>query len=307
MKIVFMGTPEFACAALQALLDDGQDVALVLTQPDKPKGRGYALTPSPVKVLAQDAGLRVETPSTLRTPEAEELLRSIGADLFVVAAYGKILPASILHIPPMGCVNVHASLLPAWRGAAPIQRAVLNGDRVGGVTMMYMDEGLDTGDIILQRSMEIPPEMTGGDYHDAMALLGGEALREFLRLAESGSIPRRPQEGDFTYAAKIEKADQLVTFRETAEQTHNRIRAMAPAPSAYSFLNGKRVKLHASHTGSGSGEPGEILSAGKDGIEVACGEGSVLLTVLQPEGKGKMDAASFWNGLQNKGGLRFHE
>ena len=309
MKIVFMGTPEFACAALQALIEDGQEVALVLTQPDKPKGRGYALTPSPVKLLAQSAGLRVETPSTLRTPEAEELLRSVNADLFVVAAYGKILPASVLQIPPMGCVNVHASLLPAWRGAAPIQRAVLNGDHMGGVTMMYMDEGLDTGDIILQRSMEIPSEMTGGEYHDALASLGGEALREFLRLAESGTIPRKPQEGEFTYAAKIEKADQLVTFRETAEQTHNRIRAMAPAPSAYSFLNGKRVKLHTSRIGDSGrkGEPGEILSAGKDGIEVACGEGSVLLTVLQPEGKGKMDANSFRNGLQNKGGLCFHE
>lgn len=307
MKIVFMGTPEFACAALQVLIEDGQDVALVLTQPDKPKGRGYALTPSPVKSLAQSAGLRVETPSTLRTPEAEALLRSVGADLFVVAAYGKILPASVLEIPPMGCVNVHASLLPAWRGAAPIQRAVLNGDRVGGVTMMYMDEGLDTGDIILQRSMEIPPDMTGGEFHDAMASLGGEALRDFLRLAESGTIPRRPQEGEFTYAAKIEKADQLVTFRETAVQTHDRIRAMAPAPSAYSLLNGKRVKLHASRVLKGNGAPGEILSAGKEGIEVACGEGSVLLTVLQPEGKGRMDAVSFWNGLQNKGGLRFHE
>lgn len=307
MKIVFMGTPAFACAALQTLLDDGQDVALVLTQPDKPKGRGYALTPSPVKTLAQSAGLRVETPATLRTPEAEALLREVGADLFVVAAYGKILPASVLEIPPMGCVNVHASLLPAWRGAAPIQRAVLNGDRVGGVTMMYMDEGLDTGDIILQRSMEIPPDMTGGEYHDALAALGGDALREFLRLAESGTIPRRQQNGEFTYASKLEKADQLVTFRETAEQTHDRIRALAPAPTAYSILNGKRVKIHASRLSSGSGEPGEILSAGKDGIQVACGEGSVLLTVLQPEGKGKMDAASFWNGLQNKGGLRFHE
>lgn len=306
MKIVFMGTPDFACAALQTLIEDGQEVALVLTQPDKPKGRGYALTPSPVKVLAQSAGLRVETPSTLRTPEAEELLRSVGADLFVVAAYGKILPAAVLEIPPMGCVNVHASLLPAWRGAAPIQRAVLNGDEAGGVTMMVMDEGLDTGDIILQREMEIPADMTGGEYHDALASLGGEALRDFLRLAESGNIPRTPQTGDFTYAAKLEKADQLVSFLETAEQTHNRIRAMAPMPSAYSFLNGKRVKLHASRVKNGSGQPGEILSAGKDGIEVACAEGSVLLTVLQPEGKGKMDASSFWNGLQNKGGLRFH-
>lgn len=307
MRIVFMGSPDFACAALRALVNDGQEIALVLTQPDKPKGRGYVLTPSPVKAFALDAGLRVETPSTLRTPEAEAMLREVNADLFVVAAYGKILPENILQIPPMGCVNVHASLLPAWRGAAPIQRAILNGDRVGGVTMMYMDAGLDTGDIILQRSVEIPEGMTGGEYHDALASLGAEALCDFLRLAESGDIPRKAQSGESTYAAKIEKADQLVTFQETAVQTHNRIRAMAPAPSAYCLLNGKRVKLHASSVASGSGTPGEVLSAGKEGIEVACAEGSVLLTVLQPEGKGKMDASSFLNGLQNKGGLRFHE
>lgn len=307
MKIVFMGSPDFACTALQALVDDGQEIALVLTQPDKPKGRGYTLTPSPVKAFAQSAGLRVETPSTLRTPEAEELLRSVGADLFVVAAYGKILPASILQIPPLGCVNIHASLLPAWRGAAPIQRAILNGDRIGGVTMMFMDEGLDTGDIISQRSMEIPEDMSFGAYHDALASLGAEALRDFLRMAESGQISRKPQAGDFTYAPKIEKAEQLVTFRETAAQTHNRIRAFSPVPSAYGLLNGKRVKLHASVVKNGHGEPGEILSAGKEGIEIACTEGSVLLTVLQPEGKGRMDAISFWNGLQNKGGLRFHE
>ena len=306
MKIVFMGTPAFACASLRALAESGHEVALVLTQPDKPKGRGYALTPSEVKAYALDAGLRVETPATLRTPEAEDMLREVGADLFVVAAYGKLLPESVLQIPPMGCVNVHASLLPAWRGAAPIQRAILNGDRVGGVTMMYMDAGLDTGDIILQRSMEIPEDMTFGEYHDALASLGAEALREFLRLAENGNIPRAAQTGEHTYAAKIEKTEQLVTFQETAIQTHNRIRAFAPVPSAYSFLNGKRVKLHASRVGSGKGTPGEVLSAGRDGIEVACGEGSVLLTVLQPEGKGKMDALSFWNGQQNKGGLRFH-
>lgn len=306
MKIVFMGTPEFAQVALRALVEDGQEIALVLTQPDKPKGRGYTLTPSEVKAYALEQGLRVETPNTLRTPEAEEMLRSVGADLFVVAAYGKILPENILQIPPLGCICIHASLLPAWRGAAPIQRAIMNGDKVGGITMMYMDAGIDTGDIILQKSIQIPDDMTAGQYHDEMAKVGAEAAIEFLRMAETGSFPRVKQEGDFCYAEKITKEDQFVSFEETAVQTHNRIRGLAPVPSAYSFLNGKRVKLHASYVADGKGNPGEVLRADKSGIEVACAEGSVVITSLQPEGKGKMDAASFANGLKDKEGLRFH-
>ena len=306
MKIVFMGTPEFAQVALRALVEDGQEIALVLTQPDKPKGRGYTLTPSEVKAYALEQGLRVETPNSLRTPEAEELLRSVGADLFVVAAYGKILPENILRIPPLGCVNIHASLLPAWRGAAPIQRAIMNGDTVGGVTMMYMDVGLDTGDIILQKSIDIPDSMTAGEYHDEMARVGADAALEFLRLAEQGTFPRVKQTGDFCYAEKITKDDQFVSFEETAVQTHNRIRGLAPVPSAFSFLGGKRIKLHASYVSEGKGAPGEVLRADKNGVEVACGEGSVVITVLQPEGKGKMDAASFVNGLKEKEGLRFH-
>ncbi len=306
MKIVFMGTPEFAQVALRALVEDGQDIALVLTQPDKPKGRGYTLTPSEVKAYAIEQGFRVETPTTLRTPEAEELLRSVGADLFVVAAYGKILPENILSLPRLGCVCIHASLLPAWRGAAPIQRAIMNGDTVGGVTMMYMDAGIDTGDIILQKSIAIPDDMTAGQYHDEMAKVGAEAALEFLRLAEQGTIPRVKQTGDFCYAEKITKEDQYVSFEETATQTHNRIRGLAPVPSAFAFLGGKRVKLHASHVADGKGEPGTVLRADKNGIEIACGKGSVVITALQPEGKGKMDAASFLNGLKDKEGLRFN-
>lgn len=306
MKIVFMGTPTFAVSSLRALVEDGQDVVCVLTQPDKPKGRGYALQPSEVKAYALSQGLRVETPASLRTPEAEALLREQNADLFVVAAYGKLLPENILSIPPLGCVNVHASLLPAWRGAAPIQRALMNGDRSGGVTMMYMDAGMDTGDIILQRETEIPPEMNAGEYHDALADIGAEALKDFLRLAEKGTIPRRKQGENGTPAPKITAEDQLVTFAESAERTLNRIRGLAPSPSAYAFLGEKRIKLHSAKPGNGSGQPGEVLSVGKDGIEVACGSGSVILTVLQPEGKGRMSAADFANGLRDRKGMYFH-
>lgn len=308
MRIVFMGTPTFAVSALRTLAEDGQEIALVLTQPDKPKGRGHASTPSEVKQYASAQGLRVETPATLRSPEAQQLLREVNADLFVVAAYGKILPKAVLEMPKYGCVNVHASLLPAWRGAAPIQRAVMAGDTVGGVTMMYMDEGLDTGDIILQRSMDIPSDMTAGEYHDALCELSAEALRHFLRLAENGSIPRQKQPASFTYAAKIEKEETYVSFRETAKQTVNRIRGLEPFPCAFALLNGKRIKLHQACIEQESGvygEPGTLLSAKQDGITVACADGCVRLLSLQPEGKGRMDAFSFANGLQNKDGLRF--
>ena len=306
MKIVFMGTPEFAKVALEALVQAGHEIPLVITQPDKPKGRKYTLTPSEVKEYALSVGLRVETPASMRTAEAEELLRSVEADLFMVAAYGKILPKNILDIPPMGCICIHASLLPAWRGAAPIQRAVMNGDTEGGISMMYMDEGIDTGDIILQKKISITDGRNAGGYHAAMAAMGARAALEYLDMAAEGDVPRvkQPQEG--SYAEKITGEDLYVSFEETALQTHNRIRGLAPVPSAYCTLEGKRVKLHESRVGCGKGVPGEVLSAGKNGIEVACKEGSVFITSLQPEGKKRMDAASFLNGLQNKEGFRFN-
>ncbi len=306
MKIVFMGTPVFAKTALEALVNAGYEIPLVITQPDKPKGRKYVMTPSEVKAYALSVGLRVETPASMRTAEAEEMLREVGADVFIVAAYGKILPKNILDLPPMGCICIHASLLPAWRGAAPIQRAVMNGDTQGGVTMMYMDEGIDTGDIILQKKIDISQAMTGGEYHDAMASLGARAVLEYLHMAESGSVPREKQVGDSCYAEKIAAQDLYVSFEETGLQTHNRIRGLAPAPSAYCMLEGKRVKLHASLPGNGTGEPGKILRADKNGIEVACREGSVILKSLQPEGKKPMDAASFVNGIRNLEGMRFN-
>lgn len=306
MKIVFMGTPEFAKVALESLVNAGYEIPLVITQPDKPKGRKYVLTPSEVKEYALSVGLRVETPASMRTPEAEALLRSAEADVFMVAAYGKILPKNILDIPSMGCICIHASLLPAWRGAAPIQRAVMNGDKVGGISMMYMDEGIDTGDIILQKSIFIDDSMTAGEYHDKMATLGAEAALEYLAMAENGQVPRQKQPKDGSYAEKITGEDLYVSFEETAEQTHNRIRGLAPMPSAYCTMDGKRVKLHESHVAQGKGVPGTVLSTGKNGIEIACMEGSVVITALQPEGKKRMDAASFLNGIQLKEGFRLN-
>ena len=306
MKIVFMGTPVFAKTALQALVEAGYEIPLVITQPDKPKGRKYVLTPSEVKEYALSVGLRVETPTSMRTAEVEEMLREVGADVFIVAAYGKILPKNLLELPSLGCVCIHASLLPAWRGAAPIQRAVMNGDTEGGITMMYMDEGIDTGDIILQKKIAISQTMTAGEYHDEMARLGAESALEYLCLAENGNVPRVKQEGDSCYAEKIVSEDLYVSFEETGLQTHNRIRGLAPVPSAYCMLEGKRVKLHESVPGNGRGEPGKILRADKNGIEVACKEGSVILKTLQSEGKKPMDAASFVNGIRNLEGMRFN-
>lgn len=304
MRIVFMGTPDFALTALKSICEAGHDVALVVSQPDKPSGRGYALTPSPVKKYALEKGIEVVTPTTMRDEAAENMLRAVNADVFVVAAYGKILPQNILDIPPHGCICIHASLLPALRGAAPINRAVMEGHTEGGITIMYMDAGIDTGDIILQRAIPISENMTAGEYHDKMAVLGGELIKEYLELAEKGLVTRtkQPEEGA-SYAAKIDKKEAFEDFSLPASQVHNRIRGLSPYPGAYAFFNKKRIKMLFSFVSDGAGAPGTVLSTDK-GIEIACGEGSVVITQLQPEGKGKMDYASFLRGnTVNKGDI----
>lgn len=307
-KIVFMGTPAYAATALEALIADGQEIALVVSQPDKPKGRGYQLESSEVKNLALKHGIEVITPHTLRDEAVQEKLRSVGAELFIIAAYGKILPKAVLDIPPMGCINIHASLLPSLRGAAPINRAIMEGHTHGGITIMYMDEGIDTGDIILQEEMQIPAEMNYGEFHDEMAILGGKAILRFLRLAESGSIPRTKQEdSNSTYAKKIEKCDCLVDFTLTAKQTINLIRGLSPSPCVYGFLCGKRIKIVKALEGNSTGLPGVVLSAGKNGIEVACKEGSIFITELCSEGKGKMTAEQYLCGNKTEIGACFNE
>lgn len=296
MRVVFMGTPDFAVSSLEALCEYGVDVALVVTQPDRPKGRGYTLTPSPVKKYALEKGIEVIAPQTLKDEEVIAKLEGVNADMFIVTAYGRILSQRILDIPRLGCFNVHASLLPFLRGAAPINRAIMNGDTIGGVTVMYMASGVDTGDMVLTRAIEIEDEWCAGEYHDALAKISKDALKEFLSLAESGNIPRTPQDHDIaTHAAKIGNEDAYLTFNESAECVRNRIRGLSPFPGAFFFLNGRRIKARNAILGNKGGECGTVVSTNQ-GIEIACSEGSVIITELCPEGKGVCDAASYLRG-----------
>lgn len=293
-RIVFMGTPDFALPPLKRILEDGHRVTLVVTQTDKPKNRGMALSPSPVKAFALERGLKVFQPQSLRDAEAQRIIGDENADYIVVAAYGKILPAEVLSAPRLGCINIHASLLPRHRGAAPVNRAVMAGDKVGGVTVMYMDEGLDTGDIALQKETPIPDDMTAGEYGDALSGLGAQAISEFLA---SESHARTKQDGALaSYAAKIEKAETAVDFSRPGAEVCNKIRGLSPSPCAYALINGARFKLVRALCGCGRGKPGSVLAADKSGIEIACGEGSVVITRLQPEGRRAMSAAEFLAG-----------
>ncbi|MBQ8895519.1 MAG: methionyl-tRNA formyltransferase [Clostridia bacterium] len=308
MKIVFMGTPDFAVYSLQALQESGVEIALVVTQPDRPKGRGYTLTPSPVKKYATELGIEVISPASLKDEDVLQKLEGINADMFIVTAYGRILSKRILDMPKIACFNVHASILPYWRGAAPINRAIMNGDRVGGITVQYMAEGVDTGDVVLTKEIEIKDEWCAGDYHDALAVASKDAVKQLLAYAEGGSIPRTPQDHEkATHAAKIGNEDAYLTFDEPASCVRNRIRGLSPAPAAFFFINGRRIKARKAILGSGSGEIGRVISTDKGGIEIACAEGSVIITELCPEGKGVCDANSFLRGNKIEIGLKVNE
>lgn len=308
MRIVFMGTPDFAVSSLDALCESGHEIVLVVTQPDRPKGRGYTLTPSPVKQYAIQKGIEVIAPNSLKDEEVIKTLEDTNADLFVVTAYGRILSKRILDIPRLGCVNVHASLLPRWRGAAPINRAIMCGDKVGGVTIMYMDEGLDTGDMIVKTPIEIKDDWTAEEYHDELANAGKTALKEFIKLAECGNIPREKQnEALVTYASKIGNDDAYITFEETAEDTRNRIRGLSPFPGSFFFINGKRFKVRNAVASNGIGDVGTVISTDKGGIEIACSVGSVIITKLCPEGKGVCDAESYLRGNKIEIGTRVND
>lgn len=295
-RIVFMGTPEFAVASLQACFDIG-DVVAVVTQPDKPKGRGNALASSPVKALALERGVPVFQPAKLRTPPFSEELRKLSPDVCVVTAYGRILPKDVLEVATHGSVNVHASLLPRFRGAAPIQWAIAHGDSETGVALMRMDEGLDTGPVIAVKRLPIGPEDTSALLHEKLSKLGGEVLREALPAYLRGELKPVPQPTEGVVLAPIiQKEDGLLDFTRPAVVLERRLRAFTPWPGAYTGLSGARLKVHQVKVGTGSGAPGTVLAAGPGGIEVACGEGSLVLVEIQPEGKRVMKAAEFLSG-----------
>jgi methionyl-tRNA formyltransferase len=295
-RIVFMGTPEFAVASLAACFDIGEVVAVV-TQPDKPKGRGNALAAPPVKELALARGVPVLQPAKLRTPPFAEELRQYRPDVCVVTAYGKILPKDLLAVPAKGCVNVHASLLPRFRGAAPIQWAIAHGDVETGVALMVMDEGLDTGPVLAVKRLPIAPDETSATLYPKLSALGGDVLRESLPKYLSGELQPVPQPSEgMVLAPIINKEDGKLDFSRPAVELERRLRAFTPWPGAYTTLGGKLLKVHRVRTGETKGAPGTVLSAGPGGVEVACGEGSLVLLELQLEGKRAMSAADFLSG-----------
>lgn len=300
MKILYMGTPEISATVLSKLIDDGHDIVAVVTREDKVRGRGNVLTPTATKVVALDNGIPVYEPKTLRDEAFSELLHNIDPDIIVVVAFGKILPLSVLEYPKHGCVNLHVSLLPKYRGAAPMQRAIMAGDRETGVTVMYMNEGLDTGDIISVERFPIEPTDNFENIHDKSAVIGGTLLSKTLFDIEAGRAKRIPQdEALATYAAKIEREDCKIDFTKSAKELDATIRGVTPIPGAFAYLNGKMLKITKAAVGNACGAPGEVLSTdgnGEGSFTVACGEGSLTVLGVIPEGKGRMSAGDFVRG-----------
>jgi methionyl-tRNA formyltransferase len=298
MKIVFMGTPDFAVPCLQRLISDVHEVAGVFTQPDKPKGRKGVLTPPPVKVLAEKEGIKVFQPASLKDGEAVGILKDIMPELIIVVAYGKILPPEIIRLPAFGCINIHASLLPKYRGAAPIQWAVINGEEVTGITSMQMDEGLDTGDMLLKEQVPIGENETAGELWERLSFVGADVMSKTVTELINGTLtPEKQDDSLSSYAKMLSKELSPVDWRRSAKEIHNQIRGLSPWPSATAEKDGKTIKLHASRLCEAiKGEPGEIVE--NDGrLIVACGNGeSVEIISLQAEGKKAMTAAEFLRG-----------
>ncbi len=307
MKIIFAGTPAFAARALEALLEAGHEIALVLTQPDRPAGRGMQVTASAVKALAQQYELALLQPHSLKQSGLDTQLAAIGADVMVVAAYGLILPTAILNIPRLGCLNIHASLLPRWRGAAPIQRAILAGDRETGITIMQMDQGLDTGAMLLQRSIPIAPDDTAQTLHDKLALMGAHCIVEVLTLLQQGRLAATAQdETAASYAPKLEKIEADIDWQLDAEQINRAVRAFNPHPGAHSRVRGIPLKIwQVEVAASAAGNPGEVVATGREGITVVCGNGTLVLKMVQKPGGKKMNAGEFLAGYPLQPGDRF--
>lgn len=295
MRIVFMGTPSFAVPSLKALLEHGEEVVGVYTQPDKPKGRGYKLTPPPVKELAVESGIPVFQPETLKSPEVFRELKALNPELIIVVAYGKILPVSILELPKYHCINVHGSLLPKYRGAAPIQWSVLNGDTTAGVTTMYMAEGLDTGDMIECTEVAVGENETASELYDRLSLIGADLLIHTLESVKTGKVEAIPQNNaEATYAPMLTKEMSLLDFHKPAHLVHNLIRGLSDWPCAYTMLDQKRLKVYRSKVVDCSGTPGQLLDSKR--FIVACADHAVEFCEVQYEGSKRMSGPDFLRG-----------
>ncbi|OFZ70163.1 MAG: methionyl-tRNA formyltransferase [Betaproteobacteria bacterium RBG_16_58_11] len=306
MRLIFAGTPDFAAAALRDLITAGHDIALVLTQPDRPAGRGMKLTPSAVKVVALAHGLPLFQPASLKDSAAQQQLSAAAAEVMVVAAYGLILPQAVLDIPPCGCLNIHASLLPRWRGAAPIQRAILAGDHETGITIMQMDAGLDTGEMLSKHAIPIEEGDTAQTLHDKLAALGGKAIVEALNaLQQDQPVPEAQDNAQATYAAKLTKEEGLIDWtKKPAWEIAREVRAYNPFPGAQTQWQGESLKLWTAQAIDAVGEPGVVLAADKTGIVVACGQGALRITELQRAGGKRLTAAQFLAGCALGAGER---
>lgn len=309
MRVAFAGTPAFAALALQAILQAGFRVPLVLTQPDRPAGRGLQLTGSAVKKLAQDAGLALFQAPSLRDPGAQAQLRERAVDLLVVAAYGLILPPTILGWPRWGCLNIHASVLPRWRGAAPIQRALLAGDTSTGISIMQMDRGLDTGPVLRVEEVAIDPGETAGSLHDKLAVLGADLIVEVLQQYAAGNPPTAHAQTEVgaTYANKLSAVDLRIDWSNSAEMILRQIHALTPAPGAVTELAGRQCKVWRAALACGHGEAGKVLAVGRDHLLVACGAGALRIDEIQPAGGKRLAMGAYLAGHPRQAGIRLDE
>ena len=305
MRLIFAGTPAFAARALVALHSAGHEIVAVLTRPDRPTGRGLKLAPSAVKTLAQERGLALYQAASLKDAQTQQQLRALGADLMVVAAYGLILPEPVLAVARLGAINIHASLLPRWRGAAPIQRAILAGDTRSGISIMQMDRGLDTGPVLLAEAMPIAADDTAASLHDKLAELGARLIVSALAGLARGELhPEHQADADATYAAKIAKAEAEIDWRNPAPVIERKVRAFNPRPGAFTAMRGVAMKIWGARLSAAEGEPGSILEAGPMGIVIACGAGALNVLELQRAGGKRLTAAQFLAGFPLAAGER---
>lgn len=295
-RVIFMGTPDFAVPCLARLVEIS-DVVAVVTQPDRPKGRGQKLLPPPVKVFAQEHGIAVYQPVRVKAPDFVDVLRGLAPDLIVVVAFGQILSKEILSLPPLGCINVHASLLPRYRGAAPMQWAIVRGEKETGVTTMFMDEGLDTGDMLMRETLPITQAMTAAELHDAMMKLGADVLEKTLFSLSEGTLKRTPQdEALSTYAPLLDKEVGRIDWKKPAQEIHDLVRGLNSWPGAYTMLEGQKFKIWRTRLAEGTAEPGEIVSVTKQGLLVGTGEGMLEILEVQAPSKKKMAAGDYVRG-----------